>query len=372
MTRDLIKYLSIIVIISACSMDKDGFNPASRQDQLLTEVKLEFNAYNLATDEPYNTVQLQATAISGTGKVLDHPVTYSVADPKLLEVSSDGVLKAIAPTTGTVVRVSMTYNGLTRTDSAFVAVTSGTPSAFPARVAIELNEGDSAKAAAPGLGGATSKSIRLIRADSSGNNMSALRVAVSSADTATAKITQSSNNVAVNPVRPGRTTLYVSTYAYGIALRDSLSFLVGWPVDAWINVYARFPTGMATPILDFYSKRFTLGTGACVAWINHTEMDVAIEFEEPELVGPANRDLCVIIAAMTGDTGGGNIDAFRTEIKEDGSFDAFQRMRSRAFNTPGVYRYHSRLYGTYGEIIICDEQNDSTCSPENYRWGAID
>lgn len=369
MTRHVLKCLSILALVSACSIDKEAFTPAIGADQLLSKVKLEFNAYNLAMDEPYNTVQLRVSGISGSGEIVDQPVTYSVANPALLEVSSTGLVRALAPTAGTVVHASMTYNGLTRTDSAFIAVIDGSPVIYPARVAIEPVPGDSAKFAVGGHG-LRDKTMLLIRADSSGDNMSDLRVAISSADTSIAKVVQSLNNVTVRPVRPGRTTFHVSTYAYGIALHDSISFLVGWPLGGHVDVYARYLTGSATPILDFHAGRFTVGIGSCILWQNFTEIDVDIEFETPELVDPPVGATCLGLGSA--DINGGNIAPFRTQYSSNGSIDIFSKMRGRTFNTAGVYRYYSKIHGTSGEIIVCDELNDSTCSPENYKWGALD
>lgn len=368
MIRNFIKYLSILTVVSACGIDREGFTPAIGADQLLSKVKLEFNAYNLATDAPYNTVQLRVTGISGTGEIIDGPVTYSVANSSLIEVSSSGLLKALAPTPGTLVRVSMTYNGLTRTDSAFVAIIEGTPVVFPARVALEVPEGDSAKSAAGGHM-INTKSIRLVRADSSGGNMSALRVAISSRDTLVARVTQASSNVTVTPVRPGRTTLYVSTYAYGMALQDSLSFLSGWPLGGHINIYARYPTGSTVPVLDFHAGRFTVAVGSCVIWTNYTEIDVDIEFEKPELVDPPSGPTCLALGSA--DLNGGNIAPFRTQYDGEINFP-FVRIRGRTFNTPGVYKYRSNIHGTTAEVIVCDELDDSSCSPENYQWGVVD
>lgn len=361
-----ITWLPSILLLSACGIDQEAFSPSVSGDRLLASIQLEYNAYNLATASPFNTVQLRTIGISGIGDSVESTVVYSVADSDVLEVSATGVLKALAPAASTVVRASTTRNGLTLVDSAFVSVVSGSPTQKLAQLAIEPNPGDSAKVAA----GEFAKILRLIRTDSAGNNMPALLVSVRSSDPSAATITQSSNDINIEPIHPGRVFFYVSSYAYGTAVRDSLSFLIGWPVKGFITAYTRFKTGNSDPLIDFHPRRATIGVGACLVWINSNAIDVDITFDDPSHAGPpSNIGNCAILRMFHLDSG--NIAAFRGVSKPTTFEDIFSMMRGRTFSVPGTYTYHSKLYGTTGTIVVCDEVNDKTCFPDNFEWYTV-
>jgi hypothetical protein len=358
-----------VASLAACGSDTQGLDPSIQASHLLAAVHLEYNAYNLATDAPYDTVQLHLAGVSGTGASMDEPVTYSVANPAAVEISATGLLHALLPVTNTIVRASMTKNGITLTDSAYVTVISGSPTQRLAQIALQLNPGDSAKIAAGGLG-LRAKSLRLIRADANGVNMPTLTVTLTSSDQSVAKIVQSGNNASVTPQqRPGQIMLAVSTYAYGVGLRDSLSFLVGWPIGAYISVYSAFRTGTTQSYLNFNPGQLTVGMGACVIWYNPQTTAVSLVFDDTTGVRAPAPGLCA--SYSTSDPNGGNVAAFGTQYDANGALVYLSNYRARSFPVAGVYTYRSPTDGTSGTIVVCDEAHDSTCSPANYQWGHV-
>lgn len=352
-----------LIMLSSCGIDKEGVNPALSASQFLAAVQLEHHTYNLATVDPYNTVQLHVAGLSGAGDILDKPVEYSVADSTVLTVSVTGLLKALTPVASTVVRASMTLNGITRTDSAFVSVVGGTPTQFLARLAIEVPPDDSAKWSHNiGMG---NKTLPLIRQDSDGGNLSSLLVSLWSSDAGKAAITQSFNNVSIAAGRPGQVMLYVETYAYGVAMRDSLPFYIGWPTFGIVNVYAREQTGKTDPVMNFFPGRLIVGVGACILWSSNDVIDTDVVFENPSVVGPPTGPVCMLYGQQ--DMTGGNIAPFRMIPDANDLAGVFAKFRGRTFSIPGVYNYRSTLNGTSGTIVVCSsDDNTDACSPDNF------
>jgi len=362
-TPSLVWTALLTMIISACGIDKAAFTPMLEANELVGRITLEHRSYNLATDSPYDTAQLHPTIISGTGEVIDDSVIYSVDNAKVVTVSPTGQLQATGAGT-TVIRASVSRHGGTRTDTAVVSVIAGTPAAFVARLAIEPNPGDSAKHAADG----GAKTMRLVRLDSANGTMTTLGVTLRSSDTLIATIALSGRNVRVTPRRPGRVYLHISTYAYGKSIHDSLSFLVGWPVEATFSTYTQFRKGTTQEFLNFYPGRLILGVGACVVWSNpNGDYDLDVVFDDPSVA--ETSDKCFNHFGEPNETG--NVLPFRLVYDEAGVITMPFPFRGRSFSRAGAYTFRSAIHGTTGTIIVCDEADDSSCSPENYQWETV-
>lgn len=334
---------------------------------MVSYVRFEHRAYTIATDSSYNTVQLNVGAYSMDHKQLDLPITFEVTNHLAMEIDSSGLLRAKGTASGAIIRAFTTVDGVTRRDSVYVTITEGTPTSFPTRVAFELNPGDSAKM------GQTEqysrgKTIKIIRSDDAGNNLSTLRVGLWVSDASKVRLTQSGNNATILPYRPGKVTFYISTYAYGRGFLDSLSYLVGWPVSGYIAAYLRMPMGVKDSIVDFHPKLLTVGTGACVHWRSgSTRFPVDVEFDDTASAeSPLQVPHCY--SYMQDGLVSGNIPAFGTVYDEAGNPISGSNWRARVFTKPGIYKYRSRLYNTTGEIRVCDEKNDPSCAPGNYKW----
>lgn len=334
---------------------------------VVADIRFEYRAYNLAMDSPYDTVQLNVRALSMSGNEVNVPITFEAENTDVMEIDSNGVIRALATTSNALVRAYTSIDNVVRRDSVYVSIATAAPKILPKRVAIELNPGDSAK-----LGYseqfARGKQLKVVREDSLGTNMSTLKVGVWSSDTSRAIVTYSGNTASVLPRLPGKVKFYVSSYAFGHGFLDSLEFLVAWPVSKTIVGRTRLPSGSSKAIIEFHPRRVTVGVGACVHWYNADYMMLLdIEFEDTVgVVSAAGNRNCYY--ALTEELFGGNISGFRGNREEFNNGILNSQYRGRTFTKPGLYKYRSRLHNTTGEVYVCDEKNDSTCSPENYRW----
>ncbi len=354
---------------TGCNLSDTGLSAYRPPDQYFAVLALEHHAINLSTVDPYDTLTLHTIRTMGDGSVVPGEVTYSVDKPNISV--TNGVLKAHSAVAKAVVRVTLTYGTITRTDSAVVSVIGIAPDPLRA-FGLRLPTGDSAKTAVD-----KSKTIPFLREATSGATLSTLLVSLVSSDTMIAAMTQANNGVSIIPRRPGRVVLATSTFAYGAVWRDSLVFTVGWPVFFSTAAVERFTSGSVTPVLDFVHRDMTIGVGGCVGWQNNSATtDIDIQFDDPSHVGPPDGRVC-LFNYLLGSPVGGNIAAFRRiplpayteeEMEEDEEkymaylAASFAIYRGRVFSVPGVYPYRT-LHGTTGVVRVCDERNDTTCAP---------
>lgn len=362
-----------------CNIDADSVAPAVNPSRLVSYIESEFKTYNLSTVAPYDTVTLKIHGVSGTGTTLNLPVEFQY-DTNVIDISSDGVLKAKAAVGSTPVVVSMSSEGATRYDTVQVGVIATSPTHL-SRVAIEPEPGDSAKIALLYASRPPRKNLRLIRADSNNANVGSVLVSVQSSVPSVVSAIQSGNNVSVTPGRVGKSILRVSTFAYGLHFRDSLAFITGWPLISYAFIEEKYITGQATPVLRLGGTRIIVGIGGCVLWRNMShEHETDIIFEDPSQALPADSAATIVRghcqnnggagASPEGSSQGGNIQPFHSVLLPGGSvIDFGTAHRARAFTRAGIITFRSSKYDIAGTIIVCDEKNDSTCAPENYQWG---
>ncbi len=356
---------------AGCNLSDTGLSAYRPPNQYFAVLALEHHAINLSTVAPYDTLTLHTIRTMGDGSVVPGEVTYSVNKPNISV--TNGVLKAHSAVANAVVRVTMTYGTITRTDSAFVSVIGTIPDHLQT-FGLRLSAGDSAKTAVD-----IPKNIPFIRESTSGATLSTLLVSLVSSDTMIAAMKQTNNGVSITPRRPGRVVLSTSTFAYGAVWRDSLVFTVGWPIVFIAGTVERFPAGSVTPVLDFIYQDITIGVGGCVGWTNGSvTTDIDIQFDDPSHVGPPGGGVCPVNYQMVNPGVGGNVAAFRRiplpeyteeEMEQDEEkymtylAAYFAIYRGRVFSAPGVYPYRSTLHGTTGIVRVCDERNDTTCAP---------
>ncbi len=369
-TRTLSRSCSVVLIaifsFSACNIDTAGLNLYGDIGTMVSYVRFEHRAYNLATDSPYDTVTLDVGAYTIQHKRLDLPIAYEVTNSQAMEIDSSGMLHANGTASGALIRAYTTVDGVTRSDSVYVTITEGTPATLPVKVAFELNPGDSAKFGST-IQFARGKTVQIIRNDDAGSNMSTLQVGLWVSDLSKSTVAQRGNNATIMAYRPGKVTFYISTYAYGRAFLDSLPYVIGLPVSGYIVAYTRMPSGSRDSIVDFHPKRLTVGMGACVHWDRRSVGYLAdVEFEDSaEAKSPLNVPQCS--PYMSESLASGNISAFAYQLDEFGGPVLGSNTRARVFTKPGIYKYRSKLYNTTGEILVCDEKNDPSCAPENYK-----
>ncbi len=367
----IIAVIAMWTLTSAgCNLSDTGLSAYRPPDQYFAVLALEHHAINLSTEAPYDTLTLHTIRTMGDGSVVPGEVTYSVNKPNISV--TNGVLKAHSAVANAVVRVTLTYGTITRTDSALVSVIGTVPDHLHT-FGLRLPAGDSAKTAV-----GVSKTIPLIRESVSGSTLSTLFVSMVSSDTMTAAVTRSGDMVTITPRRPGRVVLSTSTFAYGTVWRDSLVFAVGWPIQFQVLTVERFTTGSVGTGLDFVHRDFTIGVGGCVVWISGSlTTDIDVQFDDPSHVGAPGGRVCSSSYQMLNPEVGGNIAPFRTiplpQFTEEDLEDYekymsymnafFSPYRARTFSAAGVFPYRSALHGTTGIVRVCDERNDTTCAP---------
>ncbi len=359
---------------AGCNLSDTGLTAYRPPDQYFAVLTLEHHAINLSTTAPYDTLTLHTIRTMGDGSVVPGEVTYSVNKPGISV--TNGILKAVSAVDSAVLRVTLTYGTITRTDSAVVSVIGTAPNHLHS-FGLRLPTGDSAKIAV-----GVSKTIPLIRASASGATLSPLLVSLVSSDTTIAAMTPSGNTVSIIPRRPGRVVLSTSTFAYGTTWRDSLVFTVGWPIMFGVPTIERFATGSVASVLDFVYRNITIGVGGCVVWTNASRTtDIDLQFDDPSHVRAPGGSTCPGGYQILNPDVGGNIAPFRTlpmpeefltdEFWETATEEDYERFvsvafsptRARAFSIAGVFPYRSTLHGTAGIIRVCDERNDTTCAP---------
>lgn len=367
--------LASLALLSGCSIDKDGLSLYGDTGAMVSYLRFEHRAYNLAAVSPHDTVTLKVGAYNMNGERVHAPIEFHVTNNFAMEIDSAGLLKAKSTASGALIRATATIDGVTRRDSAYVTITAAVPAALPERVTFELNPGDSAKQGESEQF-RRGRPVRVIREDANGNNMSALRVGVWQSDKSKAGVTQSGNNATVIPYRPGKITLYISSYAYGRAFFDSLEYMVGWPVTAYLSAYSIVPGGSREPIVQFHPQRITVGIGACVHWtaaraqIPEPGITAAVEFEDTSGIAPPQNYPACNASQLFADSNAGNIPAFGWEVDQEGGGQMIigSDIRARVFTKPGLYKYRHPVYNTTAEIYVCDEINDSSCNPALYKW----
>lgn len=352
-------FIALSIAVYGCNLSDTGHSSYLPPENFYAVLKLEHHAINLSMIAPYDTLTLKTIQEMGDGNVAPGEVEYSVNNPAI--TVTGGVLTAVSPVTKAVVRATLTHDGITRTDSAFVSVIAAAPNRLR-NFGMKLNIGDSAKI---GTGGGN-KVIPMVREGESGANLSTLLVSFISSDPSVATIAQSGSNLRVTPIRPGRVMLYLSTFAFGKAWQDSLPFTTGWSVLFTVPSYERYVTGSLTKMLDLSLNDVTVGVGGCVVWRNMSEnMDLDIEFEDTtNIVAPLGYNCA---QNVLNPEVGGNIGPFHF-ISSDGTMEGILRSifspnGSRVFTKAGVYKYRSTLYETGGIIRVCDEKSDTTCAP---------
>jgi hypothetical protein len=262
-----------------CSGDTTGpavLPPA----QVFLTLALNYHAINLALTPPYDTVRLTTTARSAAGTALGGSgrVTYQATD-STVTVDSTGLVTAHYVTARTEVLATQTVQGVTQTDTAVVAVT---PSAFPAPLATfsiqPRPDGlDSARAAINtygytlnnyngniplyatiGTGDPTTDTVCDV--NGCGVNGDSLAVYYWSSNPTVATIDRAYGYVTFGT--PDTVTFFVETYAYGIAKRDSLQFLVTYSNRIEYLLQAVPAFGKPGPVIEILQPTTTVVVGA--------------------------------------------------------------------------------------------------------------
>jgi hypothetical protein len=320
----------IVLILTGCS--SDGIS-VDNPDQALLYIQNNIPAVTLATAEGYNTVQLSATAYRGDGTVIpDVSVTYK-SSTRSITVTGDGLVTAVSATVKAYVVSSVTYQGVTKTDTTWVTVINAA-SPVPLQtfsIAIDSN-----------LAAGSNYTVTVTARDNNNfNRSSAVPVYFTISDNVAAKIDRSGT---VQTILPERTVVIrAKTVYFGKEFTDSATVYVGYPWAASIYVSPkRLITGDI--VLEFDPTVIHIATDGFVAFLNvwnniPNTKPIDILFEEPEKALPS------LVPGIP--TGTGNIPSLLGS-KEN----VLAAIQARRFVEPGTYRFHSDLYGSRGTIIV--------------------
>ena len=323
-------------------------------------LQLNHRAVMLALPAPYDTVQLQATALTAFGTPLagggvgGTAVTYTVND-STLQVSATGLVTARYSTQGRSVPVvaSLTVQGVTLTDTAIVQVTDTAPRYPLATFSIQANPTDADALPRDTLpvdwnGNKQTGSTLLPVYITTTHGDSVCTVLNTYGPSCPIVVAWRSSNPTVAlfyqggliPRTLGQTTIYATTDAYGVVMQDSLVLTIGYPAGQIpLTVQEIIPLGSPTPVYRFVPSTLRIGVGATVHMIAFSATDsMDLVFEDP--------------TAVSGAFGGpsGNVPPITTTTVEPGGF--FAGIALRRFNVAGTYPYHSVKLGISGEIIV--------------------
>jgi hypothetical protein len=333
---------AIVLSLSACGDPVASESRFIPTDKVFWKLTLNHRSVNLSRTPPYDTLQLIAIPRNIHGEPLPDvpPATFRSSDSSVL-VFPDGHIQARAQqpnARGTQIIATLTYNGVTRSDTAYVTVTNTPTPPVLGKFVFEVPPGDSTRLAAEALSEAPTVQVPLIARDTAGNSISRLNVFYESSDPSIATIDRFTG--VLRGKSRGTVTVYASAMVYGIEKRDSIQYTVTDPLLALILLVNSDST------LRLQDLTVYLAPGGNVVWTNQSFTPVDIVFDKPEEAQKATGAF-----AFFGDTTG-NIAPFASVPGADPILDQFNQYRVRSFPNRGTYRYWSTQYAIRGTIIV--------------------
>jgi plastocyanin len=329
----------------ACGNEALTSSPVEDGSRLYWGLRLDHHAVNLSVHAPYDTIRLTATPVNSAGGPLDGmpAATFESGDPEVLEVTSEGVVRALSPASRIPVVATLSIANLTHLDTTLITITDDLAPPVLAVFSAHPVPPDSAKTTA-GPGFFMPPKVLPVQAlDAANQPMAGLEVDFRSSDTLRASINRSTGLVFGR--RPGQVTLYATTTAYGVTKADTIPYTVGWPLHRTVPMYRSTPDGAMVP--DFDPAEVWLGPGGTVVWVNFLGKEADVVFDDPASA-VENTTYCTFFGLC----GSGNIEPFNPPL-DDPNF--FAHARARRFPVPGTYTYHSAIYGITGKVIVMDQ-----------------
>jgi plastocyanin len=157
---------------------------------------------------------------------------------------------------------------------------------------------------------------------------------LTSSDPTIAQIDRSTGKIV--PIRVGQVTFYATTFAYGVALQDSLAYTIGYPIKTQNNniwIRKKIKIGSTQSEYFFDPQTLTIGVGGQVLWTNPFPAVLDVIFDDSLHVT------------------GGNITPSDSLYTPLGGRTTDHFWRS-TFPVVGTYTFHSNLYGISGTIIV--------------------
>lgn len=352
----------LLVGSNACNeLDPVGtFDPITDPSQIFLSLTLNHKAINLSTVEPGNQVQLVATPRNALGEPLSGlpPVTFTSSDTTRVHVTADGLVTARAAGNNLrIIAEIVTPDNIRRVDTATVNVIGTAPRQLATFTIQPEPPAEPVWAIEPALWGGPGRTIlnlaglnlsnalRLRALDQDNLPVTGLQVFYQSLDPEVALIRNPSGTVVA--YRPGQVKVTVSTFAYGVALADTVTFTMLLP-----RVHGVRLEPQPDSTLRLSADNVIVRPGGYVFWFNQSlATPISITFDEPAAASEV-PELC----AWYGEPlcGSGNIAEFNGETSI-----TVPRMpiagRARRFDTPGTYTYHTSN-GLAGSVTVATEE----------------
>ena len=307
-------------------------------------LQLNQHAINMATVAPYNTVQLIVTPSNIAGVPLTGigQPAFHVGD-STVTVDATGRVTAHFATQGqpTQVIATLTADGYTLSDTAFIQVTDTVPQQPLTVFSIQPALGDSAKRAVDANGGGFSWPVTAATPVGVVCNASQcpLLVSLVSSNPKVATFSLYGGFGFVSPKDTGRVVLSATMLYYGVPKRDTLVFSMGYPIQAFHAINPNDPyfglAGLQGSRL--LPRQMIVGQGAVVTFANFSQQPAGVTFDDSAQV----ESSCAeggLFGEVCPATGRGNIPAFQFDGANIGS-----GLRARHFPEPGTYVYHTSL-----------------------------
>jgi len=348
----------LALALAGCGHDATGPAPLGPADAFW-RLQLDYHAVNLALFGSATTVQLTATPLNVHGQPLEHtgPAAF-VAHDSAVTVTPAGVMTAQYETGGTPTYVVATlqYQNVTLTDTVWVQVTATAPAAPLATLTLRPADGKSATCNANFTGipfldncGPLVVDATDAAGDSLANAaMQTILVAYASSDPLTASVDQFGQ---ITELDTGHVTLSASTWAYGVAMRDSVRYTISWPRWQVVQMQSVTPVASDTSVLIPAQPDIVLNAGGSLGFYNQFGRPLDIVFDDPSSVQPG----CyfAILCSALPSTGGGNVDPFYYDETGTDPSPYALGIVLRAFPVAGTYRYHStRFPSVVGTIRV--------------------
>lgn len=325
--------------LTGCSGDTVGAAPLGTSGRAYFSLQLNEHAINMSLDPSSNTIQLAATPLNGENASI--PVTGQInfrALDSTVTVSPTGLVTANYVSSGTSVVATLSQGGVRHADTAFIRVTATPPAAAIQTFSIQPVAGDSAVGAWN-----TQYTPTVSATDAMGDAM-----IFDAQQTGAGNVVwlSTSNQVIASISRPlqssfqlvdtGHVTLYATSWVYGISVRDSLKFLVGWPLQTGFfaaNDLTTYNNGSWTS----KAGPFFLGVGGVLDVGDYNSSS------DPGLGDPIDiifDDSTKVDSAMDvfgNFSGRGNI---HFPPQPGGGF----AINARSFPIAGTYHFHNRLF----------------------------
>lgn len=333
-TKGIVVYFATIIALAGCS--GDTLAPMTEHETYMRLV-IDKPAVIMSTFEPYNTIQLSATAFRGDGKAISEARPVFRTSDENISVSETGLVTALAPTTQSSVIASAQYNGVTHTDTLYVTVTSNATPIPIETLVVSVNEFAPVIAEQP-------TSLQVSATDAAGRRIAQIPhtypVSFRSSDPSVAIVDRFGTVTGIIPER--EVLIFATTTHYGISVTDSVRVKVGYPQYVTVTVIAVSQDGKNT--YSFSPDNIYIAAGGTVTFLNGISVDalntdsIDVHFSDPSV---AHEDPFLPL-------GSGHIPPFVAQHPHD----ALGALRTRLFPVTGTYEFWSELRNAGGRIHV--------------------